>query len=121
MIYPRNFGKGPTIGSQDTVQTRKSRAKADAWNFSVSITVFLKSKSKSLKSNQCFFYVPMMYLCKFGKNPATYSEDIVPARTFQPNADWIFSFSTAVALKMRLMSLKFDQFFIIFQLYIRKN
>ena len=31
IIYPKKFGKNPTIGSQDVVQTRKCHAYADAW------------------------------------------------------------------------------------------
>ena len=59
--------------------------------FSFSTAVTLKTRSRSPKStgNQFFFYVLIIYLCKFGKNPTTGSQDIVQTRKCHANANWI--------------------------------
>ena len=60
---------------------------------------------------------PIIYPCNFGKNATTGSKDIVQTR----KRHRIFSFSTAVTLKIRSRSPKSNQFFVMSQLYINAN
>ena len=42
--YPRKFGKNPTTGSQDIVQTRKCHASVTNFQFSTAVTLKIRSR-----------------------------------------------------------------------------
>ena len=87
-------------------------------NFQFSTALTMKIRSRSLKSNQFLMsqlhIMQYIYSWKFGKNPTTSSNYISQTRKCYR----IFSFCTAVTLKIRSRSPKSNQSFIMSQLYI---
>ena len=79
--------------------------------------IFSQGQGHQNLISSCYILITCIYSWKSGKNSITGLKDIVQTS----KCPRIFSFSTAVTLKIRPRSPKYNQLFIMSQLYIHAN